>query len=154
MSASTTSRQQAVDGYREPYTACVGPKPRKCLYSKCRAFFTPLHLRYDNSKFCCKEHKTLFWEEAAELGQRILSGEGGELAGLQPVEGRTHNEQVLNVLRSAGGEWIESPHRRLPFVVWHSRVASLREKGYQIECRRVGSFSAGRYQYRIVGGEE
>jgi hypothetical protein len=122
--------------------------PRPCRYPPCSKLFTPIHLRYNESKFCCPEHKQLFWKLAAEVGEQALLGQGPKMA--PPLEGRNHNEKVLNFLRSLRGEEIEDPALRFPGIVWHSRVADLRRKGFQIECRRAGSWGSWHYFYRLV----
>ena len=55
-------------------------------------------------------------------------------------------ERVLALLRRRPGEWVADLYQWSGCMV-HSRVAELRRRGHQIECRRFG---AGDYRYRIV----
>ena len=72
---------------------------------------------------------------------------------LMPMRPGSDNARVLDLLRWMNG-WVDYPYRRLP-VMWHSRVAELRRRGYEIECRRVvNADSKPDYQYRLVTGEK
>lgn len=57
-------------------------------------------------------------------------------------------ERVLNVLRAARGQWVRDLYRITRAMV-HSRVADLRRRGHDIECRRID----GAYCYRLVRRE-
>jgi hypothetical protein len=55
-------------------------------------------------------------------------------------------DHVLEILRAWHGDWV--PHLyRVSGVMVHSRIADLRKRGYQIECKRFGM---GDYRYRII----
>ena len=125
--------------------------PRPCLYPPCKKVFTPAHPRYASAKFCCPEHKTAFWKLAAEIGEKVLlSGRPPEaVQGFWPV-GSSHNVRVLDVLRSLRGKEIEDPAARFPGIVWHSRIAELRRKGFRIECRRVDEGKTRHYFYKLI----
>lgn len=61
----------------------------------------------------------------------------------------TDCERVLTLLRRREGEWVADLYKWAGCMV-HSRVAELRRRGHQIECRRFGS---GDYRYRLVEGK-
>ena len=59
---------------------------------------------------------------------------------------RSDADVVLQILRFYVGEFV--PHLyTLAGCMVHSRVADLRRRGYQIECKRFGR---GDYRYRLV----
>ncbi len=63
---------------------------------------------------------------------------------------KTDCQRVLELLREHRGGWVDRPYRRLS-VMWHSRVAELRRKGYVIECRRGEADGRADWQYRLAG---
>ena len=160
------SEESAVDGYSEPSTApeenSKAPtvtyrdgrvvEPRACRYPSCGKIFTPTNPRYDGSRFCCPAHKTAFWTLAGRIGERILADREAQQPppAFAQMEGRTHNEKVLNFLRSLRGAEVEDPASRFPGVVWHSRIADLRKLGHRITCRRAGSPGSCHYFYRLL----
>jgi hypothetical protein len=62
------------------------------------------------------------------------------------------NSRVLDLLTLAalsGDGWVHHPYRQLR-VMWHSRVATLRRRGWNIQCRRVEGADGPDYQYRLI----
>jgi hypothetical protein len=59
-------------------------------------------------------------------------------------------DRVLKVLESANGEWVADLYAKTHCMV-HSRIADLRRKGHEIECR---CFGPGDYRYRLVVAEK
>jgi hypothetical protein len=76
----------------------------------------------------------------------------------KPMNPDSDNARVLRILievrwNACGGiadGWVDHPYQRLR-VMWHSRIAELRRRGWVIESRRVMD-AAGKadYQYRLV----
>ena len=62
----------------------------------------------------------------------------------------TDVERVLTVLQNAHGEWVGDLYLKTSTMV-HSRVAELRRRGHQIECR---CFGRNDYRYRLVKEEQ
>lgn len=60
----------------------------------------------------------------------------------------TDTDLVLTVLRAAHGAWVPDLYEKTRVMV-HSRIADLRRRGYQIECKKFG---AKDYRYRLVTG--
>lgn len=58
----------------------------------------------------------------------------------------TDADRLLTALRMEPGQWVGNLYHRTGCMV-HSRIANLRARGYQIECRRFGK---GDYRYRLV----
>lgn len=58
----------------------------------------------------------------------------------------THRDHVLILLSLARGGWVGDLYSQTHVMV-HSRIADLRRRGYQIECKRFGR---GDYRYRLV----
>lgn len=62
----------------------------------------------------------------------------------------TDADHVLSILRAWKGDW--TPHLyQTAGVMVHSRVADLRRRGHEIECKRFG---AKDYRYRLVRDAE
>jgi hypothetical protein len=62
---------------------------------------------------------------------------------------QTDAEVVLAILRMSRGAWV--PHLyTLSGTMVHSRIADLRRRGYQIECKMFGR---GDYRYRLIEKE-
>jgi hypothetical protein len=55
-------------------------------------------------------------------------------------------QRVLALLLDNRGDWVANIYRRTGSMV-HSRIADLRRKGHNIECKRFG---ADDYRYRLV----
>lgn len=127
----------------------AAPKPivgeRACALAECEMIF---RLRSINSeeRFCCQAHRTLYWHQAAQLGDRILRG------GIS-VSGKSQKQCVLELLQEFAGRWVDRPLQRIPFVNWNV-VSRLRRKGHRIECRMVWRSEQKKreYQYRLVTG--
>jgi hypothetical protein len=62
----------------------------------------------------------------------------------------THTDTVLLLLRHARGTWVENLYH-LSGTMVHSRIAELRRRGHQIECKRFGP---GDYRYRLIPTRE
>jgi len=77
----------------------------------------------------------------------------------KPMNPDSDNARVLACLSTAAlrlgnNGWFDHPYRRLP-VMWHSRVAELRRRGYVIESRRVTDADGKPdYQYRLVSSPQ
>ena len=126
---------------------CAAPKPiageRACALPECGEKFK---LRSINSeeRFCSPAHRTAYWRQAGQLGDRILRG------GMS-VSGKSQKQCVLELLQEFAGKWVDRPLQRLPFVNWNA-VSRLRKKGHKIECRMVWRDDIQRreYQYRLT----
>ena len=81
----------------------------------------------------------------------------------KPLKPDSDTSRVLDLLRvlvacgslnGSSDAWVDHPYHRLR-VMWHSRVAELRRRGFVIECRRVTDMvGAADYQYRLVSEPE
>ena len=60
----------------------------------------------------------------------------------------TDADLVLSILQAWKGDWCPHLYKTAGVMV-HSRVADLRKRGHQIECRRFG---LGDYRYRLLDG--
>jgi hypothetical protein len=56
------------------------------------------------------------------------------------------SDLLLIRLQAAHGDWVGDLYSDLRVMV-HSRIADLRRRGYQIECKMFGR---GDYRYRLV----
>jgi hypothetical protein len=76
------------------------------------------------------------------------------LSGQVRITGKSQNQTILELLLEHQGHWLDRPRQRLPFVLWNSRVAELRRRGYDIKCRRVyrEDIQQNEYQYRLYSG--
>jgi hypothetical protein len=72
------------------------------------------------------------------------------------ITGKSQNEMVFDLLWERVGLWLDRPRQRLPFVLWNSRVAELRRRGYDIRCRRVyrEDVQQTEYQYKLMMGPQ
>jgi biotin operon repressor len=66
------------------------------------------------------------------------------------VKRPSQNERILEVLRDGQPHRMEEIHQRVGFCRLNSRIAELRDRGYQITCDKGG----GLYVYRLIGEVE
>jgi hypothetical protein len=74
---------------------------------------------------------------------------------MKPLKPDSDNSRVLDLLTIAalsGDGWVSRPYRHLHVMV-HSRIADLRRRGWNIECRRVQDSEGTDYQYRLLKSE-
>ena len=119
---------------------------KTCKLPTCGKVFTPQD-PIGAGTFCCRQCKEEYWRLAAEIGNRVLSGQ-------MSITGKSQNATILDLLFDHVGMWLDRPRQRLPFVLWNSRVAELRRRGYDIRCRRVyrEDIQQTEYQYKLMMG--
>jgi|SRR5580700_801422 hypothetical protein len=123
-------------------------KQKTCKLLSCEKVFTPKDPA-GAAVFCSRQCKDQYWDLAAQIGNRVLSGQ-------MTITGKSQNTTILELLLEHQGHWLDRPRQRLPFVLWNSRVAELRRRGYDIRCRRVyrEDIRGNEYQYRLFSGPE
>ena len=121
---------------------------RPCKRPDCPTTFTPQDPA-GTGEFCSRRCKEEYWRLAAQIGNRVLSGQ-------MSITGKSQNEMVFDLLWERVGLWLDRPRQRLPFVLWNSRVAELRRRGYDIRCRRVyrEDVQQTEYQYKLMMGPQ
>lgn len=121
----------------------------KCLLPGCE-----IEGQSHYSGFCSHDHRKAGYVIARQRGLKSLRLEATRqiplIASARFDEGkaRTHCELVLELLKEHAGEWIDHPYQRLR-VMWHSRTADLRKRGYRIYHRVVIENGAQDHQYML-----
>src|SRR5271169_2511631 len=144
-----STRSEAASRRRPPRPAEFRSMVSKtCKLPTCSKVFTPQD-PIGAGTFCCRQCKEEYWRLAAEIGNRVLSGQ-------MSITGKSQNATILDLLFDHVGMWLDRPRQRLPFVLWNSRVAELRRRGYDIRCRRVyrEDVQQTEYQYKLMMGPQ
>lgn len=138
---ATPTLAEAVDGLESGSVYGLRWKGR-CALPGC-AIIVKKEGNVKHARFCSVAHKNEYWHLAAQIGDRALSSLNS---------GKSHPEQILDLLKSRANHWVDRPHQRLPHVLWGTMVSRLRKRGYNIECRRLWreDVMSNEYQYRLV----
>jgi len=76
--------------------------------------------------------------------------ESKHMAELKPDSDNARVLDFLTIAALSGDGWVHHPYRQLR-VMWHSRVAELRRRGWDIRSRRVQDADGADYQYKLMG---